>query len=145
MVKYISNKIYRPIPFSIYASDNRWVTKVTVHTWSRNHSFLPKHNISLYSSHSVYKYIHTYVSKQFHSYIFLYVLIRQKKKSSFMALAVEEINETSRINQPPQQPHLCYPCKSFGRKCNHLVKNQRARFYILRRCIVMLLCWHEHS
>ncbi|KAM6584412.1 hypothetical protein CsatB_011414 [Cannabis sativa] len=35
------------------------------------------------------------------------------------------------------------PCRSFGRRCSLLVKEQRARFYILRRCITMLLCWHE--
>ncbi|RYR02300.1 hypothetical protein Ahy_B06g081117 [Arachis hypogaea] len=35
--------------------------------------------------------------------------------------------------------------KSFGKKCRHLMKEQRAKFYILRRCIAMLLCWDEHS
>ncbi|CAN6568529.1 unnamed protein product [Malus baccata var. baccata] len=37
------------------------------------------------------------------------------------------------------------PCQSFGRRCNMLVKEQRARFYILRRCVTMLLCWHERG
>ncbi|XP_050368832.1 small polypeptide DEVIL 16-like [Argentina anserina] len=37
------------------------------------------------------------------------------------------------------------PCRSFGRKCSMLVKEQRARFYILRRCITMLLCWRDCS
>lgn len=37
----------------------------------------------------------------------------------------------------------CDPCRSFGQKCNHLVKKQRAKFYIVRRCVAMLLCWHE--
>ncbi|CAM8961929.1 hypothetical protein QQ045_004550 [Rhodiola kirilowii] len=35
------------------------------------------------------------------------------------------------------------PCKSFGMRCNLLAKEQRSRFYILRRCITMLVCWHE--
>ncbi|MCL7042576.1 hypothetical protein MKW94_018222 [Papaver nudicaule] len=35
------------------------------------------------------------------------------------------------------------PCKSFGQKCNRLVKEQRAKFYILRRCVTMLVCWNE--
>ncbi|KAJ0970310.1 hypothetical protein J5N97_023187 [Dioscorea zingiberensis] len=32
-------------------------------------------------------------------------------------------------------------CQSFRR----LVKEQRARFYILRRCIVMLICWNDDN
>ncbi|KAF8042625.1 hypothetical protein BT93_A1072 [Corymbia citriodora subsp. variegata] len=35
--------------------------------------------------------------------------------------------------------------QSFGEKCSHLAKKQRAKFYILRRCIAMLLCWHEQQ
>ncbi|CAN6573700.1 unnamed protein product [Malus baccata var. baccata] len=31
---------------------------------------------------------------------------------------------------------------SFSRKCAALVKEQRARIYILRRCATMLLCWY---
>ncbi|KAI3995654.1 hypothetical protein MKX01_038805 [Papaver californicum] len=30
----------------------------------------------------------------------------------------------------------------FTRKCASLVKEQRARMYILRRCATMLLCWY---
>ncbi|KAK8355910.1 hypothetical protein V6Z12_A05G319600 [Gossypium hirsutum] len=29
--------------------------------------------------------------------------------------------------------HVANPCKTFGRRCSRLVKEQRARFYILRR------------
>ncbi|CAN0926932.1 Small polypeptide DEVIL 16 [Linum grandiflorum] len=37
-------------------------------------------------------------------------------------------------------------CKAtLGKKCKHLVKKQRAKFYIVRRCIAMLLCWHERD
>uniref|UniRef100_A0A804IWR5 DEVIL-like protein n=2 Tax=Musa acuminata TaxID=4641 RepID=A0A804IWR5_MUSAM len=35
------------------------------------------------------------------------------------------------------------PCPSFCRRCRSLVREQRARFYILRRCIVMLVCWRD--
>ncbi|XP_030522137.1 small polypeptide DEVIL 16 [Rhodamnia argentea] len=35
--------------------------------------------------------------------------------------------------------------RSFSQKCGHLAKKQRAKFYILRRCIAMLLCWHEQQ
>ncbi|MED6209709.1 hypothetical protein PIB30_057308 [Stylosanthes scabra] len=30
-------------------------------------------------------------------------------------------------------------------KCAKLVKQQRARFYIFRRCVVMLICWSHYS
>ncbi|GFQ07301.1 hypothetical protein PHJA_002874200 [Phtheirospermum japonicum] len=33
----------------------------------------------------------------------------------------------------------------FSRKCACLVKEQRARLYILRRCATMLLCWYIHD
>ncbi|KAF7804435.1 DVL family protein [Senna tora] len=63
-------------------------------------------------------------------------------------MAVKESN-TVVLNQQStnhQEDHqICDPCKSFGQKCSHLVKKQRAKFYILRRCIAMLLCWHERA
>ncbi|KAK9284021.1 hypothetical protein L1049_012280 [Liquidambar formosana] len=34
---------------------------------------------------------------------------------------------------------------SFTRKCARLVKEQRAKFYIMRRCVTMLICWREYS
>ncbi|KAF7820161.1 DEVIL-like protein [Senna tora] len=37
------------------------------------------------------------------------------------------------------------PIRSFGRRCSLLVKEQRARFYILRRCVVMLVCWQDSA
>ncbi|KAK1299062.1 hypothetical protein QJS10_CPB14g00639 [Acorus calamus] len=33
---------------------------------------------------------------------------------------------------------------SFTRRCASLVKEQRARFYIMRRCVTMLVCWREY-
>ncbi|PRQ51782.1 hypothetical protein RchiOBHm_Chr2g0148241 [Rosa chinensis] len=32
--------------------------------------------------------------------------------------------------------------RGFSGKCAALVKEQRARIYILRRCATMLLCWY---
>ncbi|KAF8021583.1 hypothetical protein BT93_G1895 [Corymbia citriodora subsp. variegata] len=48
----------------------------------------------------------------------------------------------------PQNPsfraqHVGDSCRSFKRRCSRLVKEQRARFYILRRCVTMLICWHD--
>ncbi|KAK9126988.1 hypothetical protein Scep_015834 [Stephania cephalantha] len=34
---------------------------------------------------------------------------------------------------------------SFTRKCASLVKEQRAKFYIMRRCVTMLVCWRDYS
>ncbi|KAL5991846.1 hypothetical protein ACLOJK_012757 [Asimina triloba] len=34
---------------------------------------------------------------------------------------------------------------SFTRKCASLVKEQRARFYIMRRCVTMLVCWRDFA
>ncbi|OAY53296.1 small polypeptide DEVIL 19 [Manihot esculenta] len=33
----------------------------------------------------------------------------------------------------------------FTTKCVSLIKEQRARIYILRRCATMLLCWYIHG
>ncbi|KAB1218262.1 hypothetical protein CJ030_MR3G026142 [Morella rubra] len=48
-----------------------------------------------------------------------------------------------------QQRNLCgvkAPAKrkrqGFTSKCSSLVREQRARIYILRRCATMLLCWY---
>ncbi len=35
--------------------------------------------------------------------------------------------------------------KSFGKICSKVAKKQRTKFYILRRCIAMPVCWHERS
>ncbi|KAL5203420.1 hypothetical protein ABZP36_014372 [Zizania latifolia] len=36
------------------------------------------------------------------------------------------------------------PSPSFPRRCARLVKEQRARFYIVRRCVTMLACWRDY-
>nr|KYP70893.1 hypothetical protein KK1_010133 [Cajanus cajan] len=72
----------------------------------------------------------------------LYKYLVEAVATMFSFMAVKESN-TSQKNH--QQQEACDPCKSFGQKCSHLVKKQRAKFYILRRCIAMLLCWHERA
>ncbi|KAG1365796.1 ROTUNDIFOLIA like 8 [Cocos nucifera] len=32
---------------------------------------------------------------------------------------------------------------SLSSRCARLVKEQRARFYIMRRCVTMLICWRD--
>ncbi|MFS7916898.1 hypothetical protein Hanom_Chr03g00182771 [Helianthus anomalus] len=34
---------------------------------------------------------------------------------------------------------------TFHRRCLTMAKQHRTRFYILRRCVSMLLCWNNHS
>ncbi|KAG4974004.1 hypothetical protein AAZX31_11G134100 [Glycine max] len=34
---------------------------------------------------------------------------------------------------------------SIGKKCTSIAKEHRARFYIMRRCVAMLVCWHKHG
>ncbi|CAM0955208.1 unnamed protein product [Alopecurus aequalis] len=34
---------------------------------------------------------------------------------------------------------------SFARRCARLVREQRARLYIARRCVTMLACWRERD
>ncbi|KAI8523738.1 hypothetical protein RHMOL_Rhmol13G0095800 [Rhododendron molle] len=36
-------------------------------------------------------------------------------------------------------------CSEFTRKCSSLAKEQRARFYIVKRCVKMLVCWKKNS
>lgn len=33
---------------------------------------------------------------------------------------------------------------SFSSRCANLVKEQRAKFYIMRRCVTMLMCWRDY-
>ncbi|CAN6485655.1 unnamed protein product [Victoria cruziana] len=35
--------------------------------------------------------------------------------------------------------------RCFTRRCSRLVKEQKARLYILRRCATMLVCWYIHG
>jgi hypothetical protein len=36
-------------------------------------------------------------------------------------------------------------CAGLRRRCYAVLKQQRTRLYILRRCVTMLLCWHQHD
>ncbi|KAK9124190.1 hypothetical protein Sjap_013792 [Stephania japonica] len=57
-----------------------------------------------------------------------------------MTSAAEDNKNTSFCSR-----HLREPCVSFGQRCSRLVKEQRARFYIFRRCVTILLCWHDRG
>ncbi|XWS19409.1 hypothetical protein CRYUN_Cryun31cG0013000 [Craigia yunnanensis] len=34
---------------------------------------------------------------------------------------------------------------SLKKRCLTMAKEQRSRFYILRRCVIMLLCWQKYG
>lgn len=34
---------------------------------------------------------------------------------------------------------------TFRKRCLRMIKQQKTRFYILGRCVSMLLCWHDHD
>ncbi|KAG2243374.1 hypothetical protein Bca4012_015696 [Brassica carinata] len=39
----------------------------------------------------------------------------------------------------------CRESTERSRGCLMMVKEKRSRFYIARRCILMLLCWHKYA
>jgi len=41
--------------------------------------------------------------------------------------------------------HLFDPFRSFAHRCTKLAKEQRARFYIFRKCVAMLVCWQDSA
>ncbi|XP_074353733.1 small polypeptide DEVIL 11-like [Apium graveolens] len=49
-----------------------------------------------------------------------------------------------RINSSSKSKHQGNRRCGFTRKCASLVKEQRARFYIMRRCVTMLICWRDN-
>ncbi|XP_010443711.1 PREDICTED: uncharacterized serine-rich protein C215.13-like [Camelina sativa] len=34
---------------------------------------------------------------------------------------------------------------SVTRKCRNMAKEHKSRFYIMKRCVSMLVCWHKHA
>lgn len=50
---------------------------------------------------------------------------------------------------PPAQSHQgrrkSHRKIGFRKRCVMMAKHQKTRFYILGRCVSMLLCWHDHS
>ncbi|OAY46117.1 hypothetical protein MANES_07G117800v8 [Manihot esculenta] len=57
----------------------------------------------------------------------------------------EGSSRSSRSSSSPFMKNSSQRRCSFTRKCARLVKEQRARFYIMRRCVTMLICWRDYS
>ncbi|KAE8777928.1 hypothetical protein D1007_49287 [Hordeum vulgare] len=58
-----------------------------------------------------------------------------KKRSGKGAMAAHGGGKSGGGGGPP----------SFPRRCARLVREQRSRFYIARRCVTMLACWRHYS
>ncbi|KAL6206950.1 hypothetical protein ACLB2K_024195 [Fragaria x ananassa] len=48
-------------------------------------------------------------------------------------------------SSPPLPRSFSQKSSSFSRKCSSLAKEHKTRFYIMRRCVAMLVCWHKHG
>ncbi|KAJ7951414.1 ROTUNDIFOLIA like [Quillaja saponaria] len=73
----------------------------------------------------------------------------QAQLELFFGFSFEETKFIELANMVEVQQYKCkakVPAKrkgyGFCNKCASLVKQQRARLYILRRCATMLLCWY---
>ncbi|KAM5556447.1 hypothetical protein ABKV19_024035 [Rosa sericea] len=64
-----------------------------------------------------------------------------KKEGSSLSLSSSRSSRSGSSNCHKSSNRRC----AFSRKCARLVKEQRARFYIVRRCVTMLICWHDYS
>ncbi|TKW25264.1 hypothetical protein SEVIR_3G107100v4 [Setaria viridis] len=53
--------------------------------------------------------------------------------------------QTQHLARLPRRRKHGGGCAGLRRRCYAVLKQQRTRLYILRRCITMLLCWHEHD
>ncbi|KAI5680606.1 hypothetical protein M9H77_01833 [Catharanthus roseus] len=48
---------------------------------------------------------------------------------------------------PKSESHLRRRCSKHGfrMRCLTMIKQQKTRCYILRRCVTMLLCWRDYA
>ncbi|XP_068488889.1 small polypeptide DEVIL 11 [Phaseolus vulgaris] len=60
-------------------------------------------------------------------------------------LSKKEGSTRSRSSSAPFIKNSSQRRCAFASKCARLVKEQRARFYIMRRCVTMLICWRDYS
>ena len=48
-------------------------------------------------------------------------------------------------SSPSSSKNKSNPMKNFGKKCTHLAKEQKARLYIMKRCVSMLVNWRKNG
>ncbi|KAK9279720.1 hypothetical protein L1049_013402 [Liquidambar formosana] len=66
-------------------------------------------------------------------------------KSSSKSPLLRSFSQKSSSPKPTLMRSVSQKSSSISRKCGSLAKEQKARFYIMRRCVAMLVCWHKHG
>ncbi|CAA2969638.1 uncharacterized protein LOC111369234 [Olea europaea var. sylvestris] len=61
-------------------------------------------------------------------------------RSSSQRSSSTSSNKSSSLSRSSSQR-----CAEFTRKCSSLAKEQKAKLYIVKRCITMLVCWKKHG
>ncbi|XP_023633688.1 uncharacterized protein LOC111829243 [Capsella rubella] len=51
----------------------------------------------------------------------------------------------TRRRKRKRQEEGCRESMGRNKGCLAMVKERRSRFYIARRCVLMLLCWHKYA
>ncbi|CAH1438608.1 unnamed protein product [Lactuca virosa] len=67
------------------------------------------------------------------------------KLSKKESISRSRSSTSSLIRNPSSSSADTHRRCAFTRKCARLVKEQRARFYIMRRCVTMLICWRDYG
>ncbi|KAF9590887.1 hypothetical protein IFM89_000143 [Coptis chinensis] len=68
-------------------------------------------------------------------------LSRSRSSTTPNSAATPFIRSSSLSSSSSSSKRRC----AFTRKCATLVKEQRAKFYIMRRCVTMLVCWRDYG
>uniref|UniRef100_A0A6N2MI49 Uncharacterized protein n=1 Tax=Salix viminalis TaxID=40686 RepID=A0A6N2MI49_SALVM len=67
------------------------------------------------------------------------------KSSSSKAPLLRSSSLKSSSSKCPLPRSFSQKNSSISHKCSSLAKEQKTRFYIMRRCVAMLVCWHKHG
>nr|XP_043609206.1 small polypeptide DEVIL 13 [Erigeron canadensis] len=67
------------------------------------------------------------------------------KSSSLFSRSSSQKNKSHQHHPCDLSRSSSQKCANFTRKCGSLAKEQKARFYIVKRCVTMLVCWKKHG
>ncbi|KAL4340623.1 hypothetical protein GQ457_08G001200 [Hibiscus cannabinus] len=65
--------------------------------------------------------------------------------NSHLPRSCSQRNSSSSSSKCPLPRSCSQKSSSISRKCSKLAKEQKTRFYIMKRCVAMLMCWHKHG
>ncbi|CAK9165115.1 unnamed protein product, partial [Ilex paraguariensis] len=68
-----------------------------------------------------------------------------QKCSSFKSPLSRCSSQKSSASKSPLSRSSSKKCSDFTRKCSSLAKEQRAKFYIVKSCITMLVSWNKNG